>query len=941
MANTYFLRYFKEIHPDDHTVYRLEFHQKLEIKPDVPVIPIAEPVLGQEIGAVVQSLHLQIQGQQADIDSPIVKTSLAMSFVDAPEIVDDRKNGMWEEFYSADATGWKVLLLEDNNMIWGGYITPDSFSEELSYRGVVSIIARDNIGHLKDFPFDAQTADGTISLYDLVTMGWEKIQSPMVLDWSGDGDGVNWLNCSGQIMYATRMNISAFEDMSWYDAIEKALYSYGLVMRYIERNRVHICPLRDMPKHGYHDYDYFGANIPIFATGARRELVPAAKMIQENVSYDLEDKVSFPQIEQSRYTGVETSYRCKIEGAVIDGTSFGRVEHDAPIWAISELPYYTGWDNYTDYSLCFDISRYGTGYFTERQGGDAEMRKYMYIAANNVDARSIMFRKFITPCEFAIKIKFGRPLSINSANKLEQQSVYNLEKIIFRIEVKQGGNTYYYAGNGEWKVDEHTMTYEYDPQDGVTDFEVQVKPNVTMVENADSQTKMTLHIYKVVYKQMGSGSLQHIGLYACIQDFAIAASDTASLMKKNNVKTVYNEDNNIVIKRDPEIAPTFDAVPFPGLIKNGIFVENLGMLQPTPEWQYGNEQALQLAVHVHKQLLCYHSKPNNLITGTIVAANSDANVGSRPFSSNWMYRGKEHMLISGNLNLLTNRVEGAVLREFIRYEDMWKESEVEPPLYFENISEGEMAIGFSTNNIQYSMDGKSWEILSAGGTTPSVGKGGKIYFKASGLTPTSSVGIGAFSSTADCKVGGNAMSMLYGDAYADKVVISESYTFNRLFLNLTKLKDASELILPATTLSPYCYNAMFRGCSSLVNAPELPATTLSPYCYNGMFLGCSSLVNAPELPATTLVTYCYNAMFLDCKKLAYIKALFVTEPSASYTNTWLSNVAQSGTFVKNIMATWEVRGVNAVPSDWTIEYVNNTRLSGEEGTVEIGTNAQV
>lgn len=674
MANTYFLRYFKEIHPDDHTVYRLEFHQKLEIKPDAPVIPIAEPVLGQEIGAVVQSLHLQIQGQQADIDSPIVKTSLAMSFVDAPEIEDNRKNGMWEEFYSADATGWKVLLLEDNNVIWGGYITPDSFSEELSYRGVVSIIARDNIGHLKDFPFDAETADGTISLYDLVTMGWEKIQSPMVLDWSGDGDGVNWLNCSGQIMYATRMNISAFEDMSWYEAIEKALYSYGLVMRYIERNRVHICPLRDMPKHGYHDYDYFGTNTPVFATGARRELVPAAKMIQENVSYDLEDKVSFPQIEQSRYTGVETSYRCKIEGAVVDGTSFGRVEHDAPIWAISELPYYTGWDNYTDYSLCFDISRYGTGYFTERQGGDAEMRKYMYIAANNVDARSIMFRKFITPCEFAIKIKFGRPLSINSANKLEQQSVYNLEKIIFRIEVKQGGDTYYYAGNGEWKVDEHTMTYEYDPQDGVTDFEVQVKPNVTMVENADSQTKMTLHIYKVVYRQMGSGSLQHIGLYACIQDFAIAASDTASLMKKNNVKTVYNEDNNIVIKRDPEIAPTFDAVPFPGLIKNGIFVEDLGMLKPTPEWQYGNEQALQLAVHVHKQLLCYLSKPNNLITGTIVAANSDANVGSRPFSTNWMYRGKEHMLISGNLNLLTNRVEGAVLREFIRYEDMWKDT---------------------------------------------------------------------------------------------------------------------------------------------------------------------------------------------------------------------------------------------------------------------------
>lgn len=697
----YVLKYYKDIPQTDGSVIRLEILKK-QLMNDVPSIPIAEVATDMEIGGVVQSLHLQIQGQQGDVDTPIVKTSLVMTFVDAPDIEDGRKNGNWDEFYTADATGWKVILKEKTltstefKAIWGGYITPDSYSEDIVYHGSVTIVARDNIGHLQDFPFDAESADGTISLYDLVTKGWEKIESPMVLDWNGDGNAVNWLKCSGVILYDTRMNLSFFEGMTWYEAIEKAFYSYGLVMRYVGRNRVHICPLRDMPKHGYFSYSYFATKEPIFVTGATRELVPAAKMIQETVSYDLEDSVSFPQIEQDRYTGVETSYRCKIEG-----DTYGRVEHDAPIWAISELPYYTGWDNYTDYSLCFDISRYGTGYFTERQGGDAEMRKYMYIAANNVDARSIMFRKFITPCEFAIKIKFGRPLSINSANKLEQQSVYNLEKIIFRIEVKQGGDTYYYAGNGEWKVDEHTMTYEYDPQDGVTDFEVQVKPNVTMVENADSQTKMTLHIYKVVYRQMGSGSLQHIGLYACIQDFAIAASDTASLMKKNNVKTVYNEDNNIVIKRDPEIAPTFDAVPFPGLIKNGIFVENLGMLQPTPEWRYGDEKAVQLPVHIHKQLLCYHAKPNNLISGTIV------NSGTMGLSCNWLWRGKEHILTSGSLNLITGHMEGAVLREFVRYEDMWKDEEMPsgytPLEYVENAGSGYVNTGITIASLDASV----------------------------------------------------------------------------------------------------------------------------------------------------------------------------------------------------------------------------------------------
>jgi len=45
---------------------------------------------------------------------------------------------------------------------------------------------------------------------------------------------------------------------------------------------------------------------------------------------------------------------------------------------------------------------------------------------------------------------------------------------------------------------------------------------------------------------------------------------------------------------------------------------------------------------------------------------------------------------------------------------------------------------------------------------------------------------------------------------------------------------------------------MFRGCTSLITAPELPATTLTNYGYQGMFGGCTSLTKAPDLPATTL-----------------------------------------------------------------------------------------
>ena len=124
--------------------------------------------------------------------------------------------------------------------------------------------------------------------------------------------------------------------------------------------------------------------------------------------------------------------------------------------------------------------------------------------------------------------------------------------------------------------------------------------------------------------------------------------------------------------------------------------------------------------------------------------------------------------------------------------------------------------------------------------------------------------------------------------------------------------------LPATTLTASCYREMFEG-AVLQYAPELPATTLVTDCYRSMFNGCRHLLTAPELPATTLVSNCYSYLFYGCSNLNYIKAMFTTTPSTSYTNTWVSGVASSGTFVKNSAATWNVTGGNGVPSSWTVE----------------------
>jgi hypothetical protein len=275
---------------------------------------------------------------------------------------------------------------------------------------------------------------------------------------------------------------------------------------------------------------------------------------------------------------------------------------------------------------------------------------------------------------------------------------------------------------------------------------------------------------------------------------------------------------------------------------------------------------------------------------------------------------------------------------------------------------------------EYCVDGDgNWKSLPADTETEAVNSGHTLSFRGN-LTPHYANGIGTFTINKFHNLKGNCMSMLFGDDAANhNSLVGYDYAFCKLFNGCTGIvevsnnflpatelaifcyrgmfEDCTSLVnapaLPATTLSTYCYGNMFRGCTSLVNTPELPtttltsscyanmfesctslvntpelpATTLTSSCYAGMFDGCTSLVNAPALPATELVIGCYSHMFNGCSNLNYVKALFTTTPSSDYTYYWLNGVSETGTFVKNANATWDVTGVDGVPEGWTVETV--------------------
>lgn len=208
-------------------------------------------------------------------------------------------------------------------------------------------------------------------------------------------------------------------------------------------------------------------------------------------------------------------------------------------------------------------------------------------------------------------------------------------------------------------------------------------------------------------------------------------------------------------------------------------------------------------------------------------------------------------------------------------------------------------IQVSTNN------GETWvSVTSNSGTTGNklaiLNTGDKLLIKGTRSTYAGRYNSGYnvysnygnwFTMTGPYNVEGNMMSMLYGDNFIGQTEITKPYTFTEIFDK--KLVDASNLILPATALYPYCYFNMFFGCTEMTGAPELPATTLKPYCY--------------------------NYMFYFCNKLSSIKCLATDISATNCTDDWLRDVSATGTFIKDSSMTNWTTGVNGIPEGWTVE----------------------
>lgn len=652
------LKYYKEIASHGHD-WRLEIHQDTE-----------EALTPMEIGPVLQSLRLVVQGEQADIDTPIVKTSLEMSFVDAPDFDEERKCGYWEEFYTSSATEYKVILLKDGQTEWTGYITPDSFAEDLRYRGSVSIIARDNLGMMQDYDFDLEgDQDGLITLLDLVHRCAEKVSFAMSIY---DDTSTHSLfpvcvdATSRPYLLAAKFNVASFRDGSLWDAVESALYAVGVSLHYVGENTYVLHAIRSLGL-GLRDN---WADIPVhdvrFLAHGRRELTPAAKKIKEEVTFEIDENIIDAYTPGHAY-GAATTYQFGSEVSTQPTVAMPIHAVDAGLMACT-----------TENTILLDPFRYKVNqrhrYGT---GGEIQDASILYVAANLIggtaviNARKVGFSVEIPAGTYRIEMEINKAVALydglttigyadyDTAWRFGYEARFDgVDGSVKTLNNRSGLGT----KEAEW---EDVASTGYHSLNGVS-FPTQVSSPDLVTEVAGTLTIKLLPA-DLLYAYTAAESQ---GGYVGVKDIRVMAVDNGNMpiMENLRITTEYDDRNNVVLTRSPKYAPNPSATISHRQLVNGIFVNGAEGPVGSERWIFHESDIPKpLAVLIHQQMLAYYARPNNVLTGELFVED-----GMPDFASLWRWNNADHILLSGTLNILSGRMEGATLRQFVRYDHMWE-----------------------------------------------------------------------------------------------------------------------------------------------------------------------------------------------------------------------------------------------------------------------------
>lgn len=237
------------------------------------------------------------------------------------------------------------------------------------------------------------------------------------------------------------------------------------------------------------------------------------------------------------------------------------------------------------------------------------------------------------------------------------------------------------------------------------------------------------------------------------------------------------------------------------------------------------------------------------------------------------------------------------------------------PFWVQNVTSSTINVTIKKNNasaptvdVYYSNDLSTWTLLGQTSTITlslNVAAGNKVYFRSNAdqwADTSSTFYYNYFSSTGNCNIGGNIMSLLYGSNFTgyEKVFPNENCygIFNGLFVGWTNLVDAGELVLPVThiesrtgAMGNRCYRALLNGCSNLINGPHVdlrfrdnPESDELYACMQRFIAGC------PKLETIHINTQNLNGAFTDIFLSTNYNGLTWYDYSGNPRTVWPTNV---------------------------------------------------
>lgn len=624
---------------------------------------------------------LEVQGAQGRIIDPIVKTQLRFSLVDAWDMAEtsSMKYGNWQEFYTPDATLYKVELTEvvgsAQTAIWTGYITPDSWQENLDYRGIITVTARDNIGHLKDFPFVADgdvtpDANGLIEIRYIFTRAMQIIDFPMTFNVESYGSGQYGADvpCTGDGDYLTEafVNASIFDGMDWYQVLEQTLEAIGYTFRYVGRNRCVVACLRNLPKVGHYT-DAPGSQTMEFY-GGNLELDPAVKQIREEVDFGAEDAVEAEILKGLTFSGDAADYRCQVDGNTLPGGGVVTIpEHDAPRdYVVSAGS--TKWIASRD---LLNPDDYLPDDFLKRSEGD-NWKNYAFIPSNRVtDPVRGTALEFATRTAAAKLIFSFTPhaLTIRDSGSMSgkmSDRYYSLASIRYKVSYESMDHqTIRWWNGGEWGTTGLVLEKTFDSQNqNETEFVIELGecPDI-------NPGRLCVEFVNIVYKCWSGGGKGSYARLASLRSELIAQTT----LKGDVVTTINNNAYNVKIDRKPLFGALSKTMGFvtPQNYSKGLFFYEVGEEVPSLfpyQVRFTDQGAtVPLPVLIHQQILCYYFGAARVLSGNCAPVNK----AMFDFRKLCTYKGVSYLFQGGTLDLFSGIISGAVLREYTTFTTLW------------------------------------------------------------------------------------------------------------------------------------------------------------------------------------------------------------------------------------------------------------------------------